>query len=78
MFKLKHRFKCDSFNLIYVVVCDTCKEKYIGDKGEGKTKLRDIVGVYRQHMRQLQQQQLKFKGHLRVCGNGEFRIFPLF
>ena len=55
MFKLKHRFTCDSFNLIYVVVCDTiCKEKYIGDTGEGKTKLRDMVGVYRQHMRQLQ------------------------
>ena len=55
MLKLKHRFTCDSFNFIYVVVCDTiCKEKYIGDTGEEKTKLRDIVGVYRQHMRQLQ------------------------
>ena len=39
MFKLKHRFTCDSFNLIYVVICDTCKEEYIGETGEGKTKL---------------------------------------
>ena len=44
---------------------------------EGKTKLREIVRVHRQHIRQPQHQQLKAKGHLRVCGNGEFQIFPL-
>ena len=75
-FKLKNRFTCDSFNLIYVVVCETCKEEYIGGTGEGKSKLRDRVRVYRQHVRQLQYQQLKVEGHLRVCGNGEFWIFP--
>ena len=36
-FKLKNRFTCDSFNLIYFVICDTCKEEYIGETGEGKT-----------------------------------------
>ena len=76
-FKLKNRFTCNSFNLIYVVICVTCKEEYIGETGEGKTKLRDRVRVYRQHIRQPQYQQLKVEGHLRVCGNGEFRIFPL-
>ena len=45
-FKLKNRFTCDSFNLTYVVICGTCKEEYIGETGEGKTKLRDRV--YRQ------------------------------
>ena len=40
-FKLKNRFTCNSFNLVYVVICGTCKEKYIGETGEGKTKLRD-------------------------------------
>ena len=48
----KNRFTCDSFNLIYVVICGTCKEKYIGETGEGKTKLRNRVRVYRQHIRQ--------------------------
>ena len=38
-FKLKNRFTCDSFNLIYVIICDTCKEEYIEETGEGKTKL---------------------------------------
>ena len=33
--------------------------------------------MYRQHIWQRQYQQLKFEGRLRVCGNGEFQIFPL-
>ena len=48
-FKLKNRFTCDSFNLIYVVICDTCKEEYIGETGEGKIKLRDRVSVSPTH-----------------------------
>ena len=78
-FKLKNCITCDSFNLIYIVICGTCKEEYIGDTEEGKTKLRDRVRdrVKRQQIRQTQDQQLKAVGHLRVCGNGEFRIFPL-
>ena len=48
--KLKNRLTCDSFNLIYVVICDTCKEEYIGETGEGKTKLRDRVRAYPQHI----------------------------
>ena len=33
--------------------------------------------MYRQDIWQPQYQQLKVEGHLRVCGNGESRIFPL-
>ena len=73
-FKLKNRFTCDSFDLIYVIIC---KEEYIGETGEGKTKLRDRVRVYQQHIRQPHYQQLKVEGHLRVCSNNKFRIFPL-
>ena len=76
-FKLKNRFICHSFNLIYVVICGTCKEEYIGETGEAKTKLRDRVRMYRQHIRQPQYKQSKVKGYLRVCGKGDFRIFPL-
>ena len=50
-FKLKIRFTCDSFNLIYVVISGTCKEGYIEETGEGKTKLRDRVRMYLQHIR---------------------------
>ena len=45
-FELKNRVTCDSFNLIYVVICDTCKEEYVGETGEGKTKLRDRARMY--------------------------------
>ena len=40
-FKLKNRFTCDSYNLVYVLICGTCKEEYIGEDREGKAKLWD-------------------------------------
>ena len=63
-FKLKKRFTCDSFNLTYVVICNTCKEKYIGETGVGKTELRDRARVSHKHIRQPQYQQLKVERHL--------------
>ena len=60
-FKLKNRFTCDTYNLIYVLICGTCKEKHIGENRDGKAKLRDRVRVYRQHIRQPQHQQLSYK-----------------
>ena len=76
-FKLKICFTCDTCNLIYVTICDTCKEKYIGGTGEERNKLRGRVRVYHQHIRQPHYKQLKVEVHLRVCGNGKFRIFLL-
>ena len=46
IFKLKHSFVCNSFNFIFVIICDICKEDYIEETGEGKIKLRDRVRVY--------------------------------
>ena len=51
-FKLKNCFTCDSLNRIYVVICDICKEECTGENGEGKTKLKDKVRVYRKLIRQ--------------------------
>ena len=45
--------------------------------GIGKTKLGDRVRVYRQHIRQPEYQKLKVEEHLRTCGKGTFKIFPL-
>ena len=39
---------CNSFNVIYVVICSGCLENYIEKTGVGKSKLRDKVRVYRQ------------------------------
>ena len=49
-FKPKTSVSCGSSNLIYVVICSSCKDKYIGETGLNKTKLNDRVRVYRQHI----------------------------
>ena len=51
-FKLKTYFSCDSYNLLYIINCPTCGEEYTDETGIGKTKLRNRVRVYRQHIKQ--------------------------
>ena len=41
-FKLTTSMSCDSSNLIYAVLCSSCKEEYIGETGLNKTKLREL------------------------------------
>ena len=76
-FNLKTYFSCDSYNLLYIIICPTCGEEYTGETGVGKTKLRDRVPVYRQHIRQPEYQKLKVEEHLRTCGKGTYKICPL-
>ena len=76
-FNLKTYFSCDSYNLLYIIICPTCGEEYTDETGVGKTKFRDRVRVYRQHIRQPEYQKLKVEEHLRTCGKGTFKIFPL-
>ena len=58
-------------------MCPTCGEEYIGEARKGKTKFKDRVRVYRQHIKQSQYQQLKKEEYLRMCGKYDFKIFPL-
>ena len=69
---------CESSDLIYVVICSTCNEEYIGETGERQTRVRDRVQVYQKHIRQPQYQLLKCKEHFQTCGKGQFKIFPFF
>ena len=39
-FNLKAHFSCNSFHLLYIIICPTCSEEYTGEIGAGKTKLR--------------------------------------
>ena len=78
IFYVKKDMTCERSNLVYVVICSTCNEEYIGETGEGKTRVRDRVRVYRQHIHQYQYQQLKYQKHFQTCGKGEFKIFPFF
>ena len=76
-FSLKTYLSCDSYNLLYIINYPTCGEKYTDETGIGKTKLRDRVRVYLQHIRQPEYQKLKVEEHLRTCGKGTFKIFLL-
>ena len=51
IFYLKENMTNESSGLLYVVICSTCNEEYIGETGEGKTRVCDRVRVYRQHIR---------------------------
>ena len=68
-------FNFESSNLIYVVIYQECKEKYLGETGcLGKERLN----IYRDYIRQPLYQQLAVQEHLRTCGDGEFHIFSFF
>ena len=66
----------DRRDLIYVVICPPWKEKYTGETGNGDSKPRDRVGIYRLHIRQPEHEKLKAEKHLRTCGKRNFTIFP--
>ena len=74
-FEIRVPFNCESKNLIYVVICSGCKEEYIG---QTQTILKERLNTYRQHIRQLELQQIDVEGHLRTCGRGNFKIMPSF
>ena len=73
-FLLKNSLNCESSNLIYVI-CQGCKEEYVGEKG---CLLKERINIYRQHIRQPQYQQLAVEEHLRTCGDRKFHMFPFF
>ena len=58
-FTLKTPMLCISFNVIYVVICSGCLEEYIGETGEGKTRLKDRFKVYRQQIKQFRASTIK-------------------
>ena len=72
---LKNSFNCESSNLIYFVICQGCKEKYIEETGG---LVKEQINIYSQHIRQPQFQQLAVEEHLRTCGDRKFHMFPFF
>ena len=40
-FTLKTMMYCNSFDVIYVIICSGCLEEYIGETGVDKRRLRD-------------------------------------
>ena len=76
-FFLKKKMTRENRNLIYVVICSTCKEEHIGETKIGDSKLRDRVRICMQHIRKPEHEKLKAKRHLRTCSKGNLTIFLL-
>ena len=76
IFDLKENMTCESCDLIYVVICSTCNEKYIGETAEGKVRVGNRVWVDQQLINQPQYQQVKCKKQFRTFGKGKLKIFP--
>ena len=73
---LKSSVNCESSNLIYVAICQGCKEEYIG---ETRCLMKERTNIYRQLItRRPQYQKLAREEHLRICGDRKFHVFPFF
>ena len=59
-FLLKNSFNCGSSNLICDVICQECKEEYIGEIG---FLVKEQINISRHHIRQQQYQQLPVEEH---------------
>ena len=62
---------------LYVLVCNGCKEFYIGQTGD---KLRNRRTVHDQQIRDPSTRQLPLSAHLDTCSNTnpKFSIFPFY
>ena len=74
-FLLKNSLNYESTNLIYAVICQVCKEEYIG---EMDCLVKEQINICRQHIRQPQYQQLAVEEYLHTCEDGKFYMFPFF
>ena len=74
-FLLKNFFNCESSNLIYVIIWQGCKEKYIG---ETDCLVKERINIYRKHIRQPWYQSLAAEEHLRTCRDGKCHMLPFF
>ena len=66
---------CASKNVLYAIICDGCKEIYIGQTGD---VLRSRVRVHRQQINDPSVRMLPVSGHLEKCGKKQFKILPFY
>ena len=73
-FIIKKNLDCCSSNIIYKLICDRCKEYYIGQTGD---TLRHRMTVHRQQNNHPEYSNLKVSKHIAQCGRG-FHVMPFF
>ena len=66
---------CKTKDLIYILICPTCKEEYIGETG---IQLSSRMNLYRSQMTNPNFRILNVSRHLNDCGNNNFLVFPFY
>ena len=74
-FIFNSNFKCETPNLIYVIICSGCNKEYCGQTGG---HLKERLSIYRQHIRQPEYEKIEVERHFRTYAKGILKIFPFF
>ena len=74
-FVVRQNMNCDSKYVIYVIICSGCNEKYIGKTDQ---KLKRRMNLHRSQINQPRNRNMPVSEHLDTCGNGTFRVFPIY
>jgi len=64
---------CKSMDLLYVLICNNCKEEYVGETG---VAINERTNLHRSQIITEEYRNLKVSKHIHRCGNNEFQIFP--
>ena len=77
-FQIRSDMNCNSRNLIYVLFCNGCNQRYVGQSGD---ELRSRCRVHRQHIKNPETAPLNLSKHISQCATSkdpQFRIFPIY
>ena len=77
-FQIRSDMNCNSRNLIYVLFCNGCNQRYVGQSGD---ELRSRCRVHRQHISNPEDAPLFVSKHIKQCAGSlepSFRILPIY
>ena len=74
--KPNHDFECSSRNVLYIAICTTCKEFYLGETGD---ELSTRWTVHRQQSKLAPgDAPVHADVHFRLCGRNCYKVFPFY
>ena len=74
LFHIKRNLNCSSKNVIYVILCENCKEEYIGCT----QSLNHRVALHKSNIKLSHNRNLFVSKHIFQCSKGKFKIMPIY
>ena len=71
--KRNANLNCKSKDLLYLLICDKCKEEYNGETG---IQLNLRTNLHRNQIKKKIYRKLKVSKHIHKCGKNKFSVFP--